>query len=363
MNLNPLGFRLMLTPCSMEVWEIWFNFILLLFDSWLVFQIFSNKSLPNLLAQTFVFGILSIILAFYFSPNNFGVLRLAAWVVFVHGLLVFFALAVFRKQFRTVSLFISVTIIIVGIDAFLIEPHWLEISRYEIKSNKIKKSLKIVVLADLQTDEITDYERMVIGKVMAENPDMILMPGDFVHVEWGEKRTKVLGELNQLLKENSFHAPLGIYAVGGNTDECDWTSAFDDLPVTCFGDSYTLEKEGFTITGLHLWDSYDSNLHSPSPQGAAFHIVLGHVPDFALSNPDADLLVAGHTHGGQVQIPFFGPILTLCEIPRNWAEGMTEIDKDTKLLVSRGIGMERGNAPRLRFWCRPELVVITLIPA
>ena len=77
---------------------------------------------------------------------------------------------------------------------------------------------------------------------------------------------------------------------------------------------------------------------------------------------DADLLVTGHTHGGQVRLPLIGPLMTLSRIPRAWAAGLTELPGGGKLLVSRGLGMERGYAPRIRFLCRPELMVIDLVP-
>ena len=86
------------------------------------------------------------------------------------------------------------------------------------------------------------------------------------------------------------------------------------------------------------------------------------MPNFALGQVQADLLVAGHTHGGQVQLPLIGPMVVNCRIPHRWAAGFTDLRGGGKLLVSRGIGMERGYAPRLRFLCRPELVVIDLTP-
>jgi hypothetical protein len=98
------------------------------------------------------------------------------------------------------------------------------------------------------------------------------------------------------------------------------------------------------------------------PESDRFHLVLGHSPNFALGRVEADLLVAGHTHGGQVRLPLVGPLITLSAVPRSWAAGLTELPGGGQLLVSRGLGMERAGAPRLRFLCRPELVVIDLIP-
>jgi predicted MPP superfamily phosphohydrolase len=91
--------------------------------------------------------------------------------------------------------------------------------------------------------------------------------------------------------------------------------------------------------------------------------VLGHSPNFSLGQVSADLLIAGHTHGGQVQIPFIGPMLTLSQVPRSWASGVVTIAPGKVLVVSRGVGMERGNAPRIRFRCRPELVILDLVPS
>ncbi len=55
-------------------------------------------------------------------------------------------------------------------------------------------------------------------------------------------------------------------------------------------------------------------------------------------------------------------LLTLSRVPRSWTSGMTELPRGGRLLVSRGIGMERSGAPPLRFLCRPELVVVDLVP-
>ena len=92
--------------------------------------------------------------------------------------------------------------------------------------------------------------------------------------------------------------------------------------------------------------------------------MLGHCPDFALGDVHADLLVAGHCHGGQVRLPFWGALVTFSRVPRAWTGGeLIQRPGGGRLLISRGIGMERGRAPRLRFLCRPQLVVIDVLPA
>jgi len=115
-----------------------------------------------------------------------------------------------------------------------------------------------------------------------------------------------------------------------------------------------------SVTGLSRRDSGASDLELPDVPG--FHIVVGHDPDFALGAVEADLLLAGHTHGGQVRLPGLGPLVTSSRVPRAWAAGRTALANDRTLIVSRGIGMERGYAPQLRFLCPPELVVVDLEP-
>ena len=93
-------------------------------------------------------------------------------------------------------------------------------------------------------------------------------------------------------------------------------------------------------------------------------IFAGHSPDYVLALQQTDrpfLALAGHTHGGQVQLPLIGPLLTLTRLHRHYAEYYGVFGFGV-LSVSRGIGMERQDAPRLRFLCPPEIRLITLQP-
>ena len=124
--------------------------------------------------------------------------------------------------------------------------------------------------------------------------------------------------------------------------------------------STTIDLGPLVLTGLEQGDS--RSRHPPVPASAKYQVVFGHAPDFSLARPPAGLLLAGHTHGGQVQLPFIGPLVTLTEVPRDQAVGHSRLDWGADLIVSRGVGMERKFAPRLRFLCRPEVVISALVP-
>jgi predicted MPP superfamily phosphohydrolase len=94
--------------------------------------------------------------------------------------------------------------------------------------------------------------------------------------------------------------------------------------------------------------------------GADHRIVISHSPDFVDAMPvGVDLVLAGHTHGGQVVMPFFGPVVTASRLPRLFAGGLHDF-RGTPLHVSRGVGMERGFSPPVRFLCPPEICVLDL---
>jgi uncharacterized protein len=297
--------------------------------------------------------------------NHFGAMRLCAYGLFLHAPLVLAATAVFWRRLRPwpacEAALAAIGLMTVAADAFLIEPTWLEVSHWRIASPKIHRPMRIVVLADLQTDRLGLYERDVLRQVLDEKPDLILFAGDYFQVPW-EHHEKFRREFNAILREMHFAAPLGVFAVQGNIDlVAGWGDMLDGIG-TAVGERRCFDLGDIELTCLPLRDSFNPSLVLGNESPDRFQLVLGHAPDYAMGKIDADLLVAGHTHGGQIRLPFIGAIITKCRSPRSRVAGLTELPGGNKLLVTRGVGMERGYAPRLRFFCRPELMVIDLVP-
>ncbi|MFC5942025.1 metallophosphoesterase [Micromonospora harpali] len=111
-------------------------------------------------------------------------------------------------------------------------------------------------------------------------------------------------------------------------------------------------------------DDYPS-VAGPVSAAAELSIALSHSPEPAVLDEMAadgfELLLAGHTHGGQVCVPGFGALVTNCGLPRSMAKGLHRWpESDAWLHVSAGLGTHP-TAP-VRFACRPEASILTLIP-
>jgi uncharacterized protein len=299
--------------------------------------------------------------------DHFGVIRLCSYGVFLHAEILLLATAFLWQSARpklAIGMVLGfVVVLLIAVDAFLVEPTWLEVTHYSMTSPKIQKPVRIVVIADLQTDRIGEYEIDALRRAVDEKPDILLFAGDYIQAEGDAE--KMWDQLHVILDELKICAHAKGFAIMGNTGpgangmikifkgtgvEFDWRNSR----------SYDLPE--MRLTCLSLYDSFNTRLEVANPTPDRFHLVMGHSPNFALGKIDADLLVAGHTHGGQVRIPVIGPLITHSRIPLSWSAGWTELPSGAKLLVSRGIGMERGYAPRMRFHCRPELSVIDLKP-
>jgi predicted MPP superfamily phosphohydrolase len=305
------------------------------------------------------------ILPFALWLHLFRAIRLWSWAIFVHVPLLLLAAAWLfgrgRKASAAACVVLSVAIAGVGIDAFFLEPHDLEVTHTTVPTAKITKPVRIVVVADIQVDSVGDYERRALAAAMAEKPDLLIFAGDYVQEPYPEEHRRLIAAMREALLSAGIRAPLGVYAVQGNVDDEDWERMFDGTGAVTFPTTRTVTAGELSVTGLSKNDSFAAS--AGFEPGPGFQVVVGHAPNFARRSNGGDLLIAGHTHGGQVRLPIIGPLMTLSKVPRSWAAGMTGLGNGRVLYVSRGVGMERGAAPRLRFRCRPELAVIDVVPA
>ncbi|MFH1530863.1 MAG: metallophosphoesterase [Pseudomonadota bacterium] len=297
------------------------------------------------------------------SLEGFVRFQLLGWAAFLYGPVYLVAAGILLRRRRRLAFgAFAVAVLAWGIAlvAFVIEPRWLEVTHIEIPTDKIDAPLTIAVLADIQTDHAGDWEREVLAQVVSEAPDLVIFAGDYVQHPDPDEHERIVTRLNRILREAGLNPPLGMVAVRGNIDPGGWQRIFEGTGAVVSDSRQVLDLGPVTVTMLSLSESFAGTKIDPAED---FHIVVGHAPDFALGAPPADLMVAGHTHGGQVRLPLLGPVYTLSRVSRDWAAGVTEVRPGSTLVVSRGIGMEREYAPRVRFLCRPELIIITLVPA
>jgi len=344
---------------------ILYNLLLLAADIVALGAIRARPTFGRWIGVSAALGFLALGIAMFLGRDRFECMRFFAVGLFGHlALLLLLATVLLYRKSKGAALLSGIAALAlwgVAIDAFLIEPAWIEVTHYRIESEKLTERVRVVVVADLQTDRFTDYERSVLELAAQQQPDLLLFAGDYVQADDPDVRGRIAGQIRDCLAGLDFGAAEGSFAVRGNVDGDQWRRMFEGTDITADQDAVTRQLDNLTLTSLGWRDSFDPRAIITNPEGR-FHLVLGHAPDFALGQVDADLLIAGHTHGGQVQMPLVGPLLVLSRVPRAWGAGLTPLPTGGRLFVSRGVGMERGHAPRLRFFCRPELAVLELVP-
>ena len=257
----------------------------------------------------------------------------------------------------------------VGVYATHIEPFWLRTDSVELTVDGVDEPIRVGVLADLQTTEIGSHENEAVDRLIASVPDMVLIPGDLYQFDDDvfDERAPQFSEVIQRLVD----AVPAVYLVSGNTDTVAGLLAITEGTGARVLDNEveTLSVNGTVVSvgGTTLFSDERAARRVvdqlADDDQADVRILLAHKPDAIdlLDGRSVDLLVSGHTHGGQVSLPFLGPPLTLSDVPRHVAAGgLHELD-GTAVYVSTGVGRERDNAPQLRFGVRPSIGIIDLV--
>lgn len=258
-----------------------------------------------------------------------------------------------------------------------IERHWLEVTDLEIKLNNLPAAfdgMRIVQLSDIHLDEFTEpfFLRHAVETINQLHPDAVFITGDFV-TDGMRGRSLAVQAASQCAAILKGLECRQLYAVLGNHDVLvgpkKVMAALADSGITVLRNAYLpLERAGGRIWLAGVDDPLEGH---PNPdlaippsirnQPGEPVVLMCHAPDYVRrlqehpAGQAVSLMLSGHTHGGQVRVPFLGALL-LPPLGQRYVEGFFRLG-GLQLYVNRGIGTV--NLP-LRFNCPPEITLITL---
>jgi predicted MPP superfamily phosphohydrolase len=262
---------------------------------------------------------------------------------------------------RTIFTLAAFGLLCIGYGYF-VEPYWLEVTHVHVESAKLPRGarpIRIVHISDVHSEAKPRLEERAAEVIAGERPDVITYVGDSINSRRG------LPRFQQMMRRLAAIAPT--FAVRGNWDIESWRAL--DL----FGNTGVRELDGeavpVNVGAVQIWvvgvawsETYGIEDALPRLPAGAFTVFLYHIPDEILNvRNKVDLNLAGHTHRGQVALPLYGALMTSSKFGKRFEAGLYHVD-ETWLYVNRGIGMEGGFAPRVRFCARTEVTVIDVSP-
>lgn len=271
--------------------------------------------------------------------------------------------------------FISILMIPVSLYYYAteIERKLVTVTWNEIEASAIPKEFnnkKILQFSDVHLGPEFTLKQLehLVEKMNELHPDIVVFTGDLID-KFGSYSAE-REEAKDILQK--IHAPLGKYAVFGNHDRGGGGSLFYKKYMEEAGFSVLVNEvqkikvengKYITISGLDdfLLGKPKIDLTLKNLKQNDFNMLLVHEPDVVtkINRYPVDLQLSGHSHGGQVKIPFVGPLITT-KLAESYVEGMYEVEGKSKqlyLYVNRGIGTTR---MPVRFCSVPELSVFVL---
>lgn len=267
---------------------------------------------------------------------------------------------------------------------FVIEPNQLVTNNYELKLKKwgpALNGLKIVVISDIHAGSnfvTADKIRQIVVQANVQQPDLIVLLGDYVSPTLfnRQKLRMPLPEITESLR--GFHAKYGVYAILGNVDEAfgkeEIRDALEKAGIKVLSNevvSLKINGENLRLLGMQntmtsdqwvvISDQLRRLLNDAGQTGKI--IVLVHNPDYfpaitgELSiSADLSLILAGHTHGGQVRLPWIGAPIVPSGQGQKYVRGHIR-QEDTDMFITTGIGTSK--IP-VRFGVPPEIAVLNI---
>jgi len=290
-----------------------------------------------------------------------------------------------RRTDRAILLLGAAAALAISAYAQFVEPYDIEVTHRRIYWPGAP-GMTIVQISDIQSEYLTSREKRAARIVADLKPDLVLVTGDYYS---GDRRYQAAGfrAARYLLKR--LRAKYGVFAVSGSSNIPDEHPViFRDTGLRYLdNDNVVLDIRGkkIALVGLNYvhpdlplaFRRLDPGLpiillyHSPSiafdSRGGptAWRDALPHPffhpsPNRDLIDYGADLVLVGHTHGGQVALPLFGPLLTGTRYGRKYSRGWFDFGA-FRMYINRGLGMDGRFGPKIRFCSRPEIAVFRIV--
>ena len=256
--------------------------------------------------------------------------------------------------------------LLLGLDTRLV------VRRYKVESEKLTASMRIVFLSDLHSCDYGEGQRELVDLALSQEPDLILLGGDWMDDDFGHRPPERAYQAARALAE---YAPT-FYVIGNHEMWSGYGSEIKEQIAACgvkvlSGEWVPIDQKGQSIrlcgiddpmAGEEQWTTQVKSMRAAAAQGGQFSILLTHRPERVAEYDGFDLVLAGHAHGGQWRLPkllngLFAPDQGL--FPQ-YAGGMYSLPAGGAMLVGRGLSRETTRVPR--FYNRPEVVVVDILP-
>jgi uncharacterized protein len=240
------------------------------------------------------------------------------------------------------------------------EPNDIEVTRRTVAIRNLPSRLSgttAVQISDFHLHEADETHARMIELIKEENPHYVFFTGDLVN------ESAAIGHAVDIFR--SIQPPGGTWAVVGNSDRTSGAtdaiqSQLKAVNVQYLVNASTELAAGFWLVGVDDPSAYVSDVGSAIQDvpASAPRILLAHSPDIVdqLDGARFDLMLAGHTHGGQINLPFFNGAWLMNGPSSRYVRGFYDDARGSPLYVNRGIGTAK--LP-IRLGARPEITHFT----
>lgn len=307
-------------------------------------------SRPELFVMLATVGVLGMV----------GLAALLSTVRLVSGWL-FRSRALVGSARRAAQIYVALGLLELGLLfwARRVEPFLVRVRHETLTLPGLRQPLRMVVISDMHSDARFDLDRRIAERINAEAPDVIVYLGDSLN------SASRAAHFNVALR--AMHARHAKLAVRGNWDVWFW----EDIDLFR-GTGFTELEHGWRtlqvgenrlrIGGHRYLDAWSpAHVAAAPPPGEGPAILLYHANDYipAAARAGVDLYLCGDTHGGQLELPIWGPLFSVGRQGRDFVRGLYQVG-NMLAYVTPGLGVERGLP--LRAGVRPEITVLELAP-